>query len=99
MMLLLIVGVAKYTKTPPPIYRELGVEVPCCRVKPLSVELDVSFVANVTTGATPPPSTIVRLAPFELFTVIALPMKLMFSVYVPGATNTVSPLLATLIPA
>src|SRR6266498_6134371 len=29
MMLLLIVGVAKYTKTPPPIYRELGVEVPC----------------------------------------------------------------------
>jgi hypothetical protein len=81
------------------MYRELVVEVPCWRVKPLSVELDVSFVANVTTGATPPPSTIVRLAPFELFTVIALPMKLMFSVYVPGATNTVSPLLATLIPA
>jgi hypothetical protein len=33
------------------------------------------------------PSIIVTFEPPELFTAIALPMKLMFSKYVPGATS------------
>jgi len=44
------------------------------------------------------PLMVVTAAPPELVTVMALPLKLMFSLYVPGATRTVSPLLAALIP-
>src|ERR1700746_1229157 len=98
-MLFLIVGDAKAMKIPPPSYCELKVADPFWRVKPFNTELDVSFEENVNTGAIPPPSIIVTLAPPELLRVIAFPEKLMFSLYVPGETRTVSPLLAALIPA
>src|ERR1700675_4645170 len=68
-------------------------------VNPLSSDLSPSLVLKVTTLFTLPPSMIVTLAPPELFTLMDLPMKLMFSKYVPEATSTVSPFLAALIPA
>jgi hypothetical protein len=68
-------------------------------VNPLGTELAVSFEEKVTTDATPPPSMMETFAPPELVTVIALPLKLIFSLYVPGDTSTVSPLAAALMPA
>lgn len=68
-------------------------------VNPLRTELLPSFVSKTTTAAIPPPLIVVTDGPPELVTVIALPLKLMFSYYVPGATSTVSPLEAALIAA
>ncbi len=55
-------------------------EVPFCTVNRLRTDFAPSLVEKVTTGATFPPSMIVTFAPPALFTLIALPEKLMFSV-------------------
>ena len=60
----------------------------------------VSSLAKVTVASPGllPPLMVVTVSPPELVTVIALPLKLIFSLYVPGATRTVSPLTAALMP-
>jgi len=68
-------------------------------VNPLRIESGPSPVSNVTTEPFAPPSMVVTEGPPELVTVMALPSKSMFSVYVPGATNTVFPFAAALIAA
>jgi hypothetical protein len=72
---------------------------PFVMVKPFRTTAVVSFVINSTTVLAPPPSIVVFDAPCKLVTVIALPLKLMFSLYVPSATSTVSPLFAASIAA
>src|SRR4029077_7408553 len=69
-------------------------------MNPRRTAFEVSAVTNRTTG--PPtllPSMMVTRGPLALATVIALPMKLIVSLYVPAATRTVSPFAAALIPA
>src|SRR6185369_1474621 len=83
---------------PPPSYgliEPLG--LPFLRVKPSSTDAFVSPEAKITTDPAWLPSMIVVPGPASLRTVIALPWKLIFSKYVPGATSTVSPLLAVVI--
>src|SRR5215472_12818492 len=99
--LLVTVGEALPMKTPPPAPKLglLKLEKPFLMVKPFRTELDPSLVLNVTTESMAPPSMIVVDGPLTLLTVMALPLKLMFSLYVPSKTTTVSPLLAALIAA
>ena len=58
-----------------------------------------SFAENVTTGPSADPLMIVAVASVKEVapdvTMIAFPLKLRFSLYVPGETSTVSPFTAT----
>ena len=65
----------------------------------LSTAAAVSAVEKLTTGARLEPSMVVTLGPWALWTAMSLPLKSMFSKYVPGATNTVSPLTDALMAA
>jgi hypothetical protein len=97
-ILLMIVGEEPLTEMPPHRNSEPGSLPNRSCVKPFRTE-PVSFVINSTTVLAPPPSIVVFDAPCKLVTVIALPLKLMFSLYVPSATSTVSPLFAASIAA
>src|SRR5260370_12782046 len=86
----------------PPHSRKFGAwkpAKPIVIVKRFKTEAAVSPVTNSATVLAPPPSMVVFEAPCTLVTVIALPLKLMFSLYVPSSTNTVSPLFAASIAA
>src|SRR5262249_13282064 len=76
-----------WTRTPPP----LKVLAPLRIVKPRRIAPRVSPEVNDTTDPAPLPSMIVAAGPCSAATITALPRKLMFSTYVPGATSTVSP--------
>ncbi len=75
------------------------VRTPPVMVKPCSTDPVPSVLLNVTVEPPVLLAMVVTEGPFELLTVIAFPLKLMFSVYVPGETRTVSPLTAALIAA
>jgi len=77
-----MVGDAELMNIPPPDPKPgvLKLLWPLRIVKPLKVELVVSPVVNVTTEPLALPSMIVTDGPPELVTVMALPMKLIFSV-------------------
>src|SRR5215469_1290428 len=97
-MLPTMVGDVPSTWIPPPSPIP-AVALPFWIVKPRTTEVLVSPLLNVTTELTFPPSITVALGPPLLTTVIAFPMKLIFSRYLPGATRMVSPFEAALIPA
>src|ERR1700722_6530523 len=77
MMLFRMVG-ADPISTPGAYWLRVGLLTPWI-VNPLSTLLRPSALPNVTTGALPSPWMIVLAAPVELTTVMALPLKLMFS--------------------
>ena len=98
--LFVIVGEEFSTAIPPPSPK-FGLwkpAKPLVMVKPFNTEAAVSLLTNRTTVWTFPPSMVVTALPFTLVTVIALPLKLMFSTYVPSETRTVSPSFAASIP-
>ncbi len=79
-------------------------DCPFCTVNPLSTAPVPSLFAKVTTGpSADPPLMIVWVAPATPVapevTVMALPLKSISSLYVPGETRTVSPAFAASIPA
>src|SRR5215469_2757331 len=93
MMFEVIVGEAPRIAIPPPessapLFDRAS---PSVIVKPDSTDEAVSPDENVTTESRPWPLMVVAAAPAELVTVIALPLKLRASKYVPGATMIVSP--------
>src|SRR6266850_446009 len=67
---------------------------PFSTVNPLRTEERPSPEMNLTTESARLPSISVTSGPASLVTLIALPEKLMFSTYVPGATSTASPFTA-----
>src|SRR5690606_9956116 len=84
---LAIVGLADSTRIPPP----LPEATPPVTVKPSSTDWGPSPEKKVTTDPEPPPLMMVWDGPPVLRSVIALPWKLIRSMYVPGATSTVAP--------
>ncbi|MDP9162252.1 MAG: hypothetical protein M3O09_18755 [Acidobacteriota bacterium] len=98
MMFCLIVGEENEMATPPPVGGKKD-PTPFVNVNPFNIDFLVSPEVNVAAGPILLASIIVTLGPLVLLTVIAFPLKLTFSSYVPGDTNTESPLLAALIPA
>ncbi len=81
----LIVGVAPLIRIP--LVAELLPELSI--VKPSSIALDVSLFSKETTASfVPVPVIVVLPEPFTDSTVMFLPIKSMFSPYVPSETST-----------
>jgi hypothetical protein len=80
MMFLVIVGEALETKMPPPEVPQLAAVRPFRMVSSVRSEAEVSPVTNFTTQLVLPPSMMVVEGPLALLTVMALPLKSMFSV-------------------
>ncbi len=99
MVLLVIVGEELKIQTPPALKPQKKEPNPFRIVNPAKTESNPSLVTNLTPQSEPPPSMIVVAAPLTLVRVTALPSKLMFSLYVPSETNTVSPFEAASIAA
>src|SRR5262245_1182354 len=95
-MLFEIVGDEPFIRIPPPSPNPnvLNVDRPFWIVKPFRTDDKPSPETNATTDSALFPSMIVDAGPLALVTVIALPWKFRFSLYVPAATRTVSPLTA-----
>ena len=94
MILFWIVGEEYWQMTPPPRYWPPGqskVPQPFVIVKPSRIESRVSLLLKAMTDPDRFPSMTVTSGPSWLLRVIALPLKLMFSTYVPGLTMIVSP--------
>jgi hypothetical protein len=79
MMLLTIVGAAPSISTPPPTSVALVAGPPFRTEKPDRTLLRSSEVLKMTVEVCAPPSMIVLAEPSELMTVMALPLKSMFS--------------------
>ena len=91
----LTVGLVPSLRIPPPMVELApntdGSPVPPVIVKPSTTVSDPSPLMHLTTlSFRPVPSMVVTAAPPELRRVIALPRKLMTSLYAPGSTTTSS---------